>query len=340
MSASKPTLILKPAPQSSERIFSPVSRARLGDLFEVIDLEQDDSTAAFDDALPHAFAIVGQPDLPTEALRRAASLKALINVEGNFFPNVDYPTAFRQGVRVLGCGTAYAQAVAEYALGLALDLARGITREDRAFRRGEEGWDSASNIDAVLLRRAKVGLIGFGNLGKHLHQLLQPFNAEIRVFDPWLPTSILLDAGVIPSTLDDVLTESRFVFVLATVTAESQHLLNAAKLDLLQKDARLMVISRAAVVDFDALLERLRAGAFLASIDVWPVEPLPPDSAFRELENLVMSSHRAGGIPSAFLSIGEMVCDDLELMLQGLPPARLQTAAPELVGRYRSRPVG
>jgi hypothetical protein len=53
-----------------------------------------------------------------------------------------------------------------------------------------------------------------------------------------------------------------------------------------------------------------------------------------------MSPHRAGGIPQAFFEIGDMVCDDLELIAQGLPPVRLQVAAPELVGRYRNRPVG
>jgi hypothetical protein len=57
------------------------------------------------------------------------------------------------------------------------------------------------------------------------------------------------------------------------------------------------------------------------------------------LDGLVLSAHRAGGIPSAFHDIGELVIDDLRLMKAGLPPVRLQVAAPELVGRYRNRPV-
>lgn len=78
----------------------------------------------------------------------------------------------------------------------------------------------------------------------------------------------------------------------------------------------------------------------MAAIDVWPVEPIPSDSEFLKLDNVVISAHRAGGIPEAYYSIGEMVCDDLELMAQGLPPARMQVAAPELVTRYRNKPVG
>jgi hypothetical protein len=57
------------------------------------------------------------------------------------------------------------------------------------------------------------------------------------------------------------------------------------------------------------------------------------------MEGLVLSAHRAGGIPSAFTEIGDMVVDDLNLLVQGLPPVRMQAAAPELVGRYRNKPA-
>jgi phosphoglycerate dehydrogenase-like enzyme len=339
MPDEKPLVLLKPAPQLRDRIFTRESLARLTRNFAVVDFEAEPSERRFTELLPSAFAIIGQPDLPADALETAVNLKVLMNVEGNFFPNVDYPTAFRQGVRVLGCGTAYAQAVAEYSLGLALDLARGITRSDRAVRQGKEEYVSASNLDAILLRHSRIGLIGFGNLGRSLHRILEPFHPTVRAYDPWLPISILEDADIVPSTLRDTLSQSEIVFVLATATTESSQLLDGPMLDLLPTGARLVLVSRAAVVDYDALLERLRAGRFMAAIDVWPIEPLPPDSPFRDLENVILSTHRAGGIPSAFASIGEMVCDDLELIAAGLPPARMQIAAPELVGRYRNKPV-
>ena len=337
---TKPVVLLKPAPQLRDRIFTPDTYVRLQDRFEVVDYEAHPDDADFARRLPSAFAVVGQPDLDTASLQTAASLKAIINVEGNFFPNVDYGTAFARGVRVLGCGTAYSQAVAEYSLALALDAARGISREDRNTRTGSDAIVSATTEDSILLRRANVGLIGYGNLGRSLHALLAPFHNQVRAYDPWLPASIIEDTGAIPSSLEDTLSDSTFVFVFATATAESQHLLNGEKLDLLPEGARLILVSRAAVVDYDALLERLRANRFHAAIDVWPIEPIPADSEFLTLPNVVVSAHRAGGIPEAFYSIGDMVCDYLELMAQGLPPARLQSAAPELVTRYRNKPVG
>ena len=333
----KPVVVLVPQPQPLERIFRPDTLARLRERFEVV---EPDGDAGLDAALPEAWAVVGQPDLPTARLARAPHLRAVINVEGNFYPNVDYPTCFARSIRVLGVGPAYAQAVAEHALGLALDLARGISREDRAFRAGRERYLGAGNADAILLRHADVGLVGYGNLGRALRPLLAPFAPTIRAYDPWLPDAVLREADVVPASLAETLRSSTFVFVLATVTADSAHLLGGPELDLLPAAARLVLVSRAAVTDYDALAERVEAGRLLAAVDVWPDEPVPAGSRFRSMEGVVLSAHRAGGIPAAFLAIGELVLDDLTLLAAGLAPVRLQQAAPELVGRYRNRPAG
>lgn len=338
---TRPLVILAPFPQRADRIIDPSTMAELRARFRLVEFEGDtnEERDRFEAALPEAVAIVGQPDLPAERLARAPNLRAILNVEGNFFPNVDYHQAFARGIRVLGCGPAYAQAVAEYALGLAIDLARGISREDAAFRARREGWVSASTADSILLQGSDVGLIGFGNLGRALLPLLLAFRPTIRVHDPWLPDRVLRDAGLEPVSLEEVLRRSTFVFVLATVTAESEAMLDGPHLDMLPPGARLVLVSRAAVADYDALVERVAAGRLLAAVDVWPEEPLPSDHTARDLSGMVLSAHRAGGIPQAFLSIGGMVLDDLVLMTRGLPPVRMQVAAPELVGRYRNKPV-
>lgn len=333
----RPVVILTPEPQRASRIFTEQTRAEFERRFDVIDLEG--RPERLDEVLPDAFAIVGQPDLPTGRLARARQLRALLNVEGNFYPNVDYATCFERGIHVLACGPAYATAVAEYSLGMALDLARGISREDRAFRSNRERYVSAGNMDAMLLHGADIGLIGLGNLGRALLPLLEPFRPTIRVYDPWLPDSALQQMGVIPSVLSELLVHSSLVFVLATVTDESEHLLGSEQLDLLPAGARLVLVSRASVVDYVALLERVRVGRLLAGIDVWPDEPVPADYPARHLDGLVLSAHRAGGIPQAFYEIGQMVVDDLTLIARGLPPVRMQVAARELVRRYRNRPV-
>jgi phosphoglycerate dehydrogenase-like enzyme len=283
---------------------------------------------------------VGQPDLPAERLARAPKLRAVLNVEGNFFQNVDYEAAFARGVNVGVCAPVYAQPVAELALGMAIDLARGISREDRAFREGRERYVSAGNMDAILLRGSEMGFLGYGNIGRRLLPLVTAFRpARVRCYDPWLPGSVIRDAGMEPAGLEETLSTSTFLFILATVTEESRHLLNAENMRLIPEGARVVLASRAAVVDFDALMRYVAEGRFLCAIDVWPEEPAAPDHPARNLDSLVLSAHRAGGIPSAFFEIGEMVLDDLDLVARGLPPVRHQLASRELVARYRSRPV-
>ncbi|MFD5229030.1 hypothetical protein ACFWJ5_10915 [Streptomyces qaidamensis] len=174
MTQPKELVVLHPAPQSTERIFSPETLRRLHEEFEILDLDgHPNAERQLDLALPRAFAVVGQPDLPAGRIERAVRLRTLCNVEGNFFPNVDYAACADRGVRVLGCGPAYAQAVAEYSLGLALDLARGITREDRAFRAGTEGY---------------IGPPGSSGLRSRPSSARRPCAAVFRASPPQNPT--------------------------------------------------------------------------------------------------------------------------------------------------------
>ena len=335
--AGKPLVLVAPYPQRREIVFANDTWIDLCATFDVV--EVDGADPRFDELLPDAFAVVGQPDLPAPRLARAGKLGAICNVEGNFFPNVDYDACFARGAYVLGCGPAYAQPVAEYALGLALDLARGISAGDRAFRAGAERYAEAGNTGAILLQHADVGLLGVGNLARALLPLLRPFGARIRAHDPWLPPRALAALDVEPVGLDELLRASTFVFVLASATSENEHLLDARKLALLAAGARLVLVSRAAPVDFAALYERIAAGTLLAAVDVWPDEPVALDDPARTLDGFVLSAHRAGALDVAFRSIGEMVLDDLTQLLAGLPPVRMQQATRELAPRYRNKPV-
>jgi phosphoglycerate dehydrogenase-like enzyme len=339
-SPAKPVVLLRPEPQTIARIFSDDALRRLNERYEVIDGEADPSEAAIDACLSDVLAIVGQPDLPRERLERAPKLRAILNVEGNFFQNIDYDAAFERGINVVACMPVYSQAVAEFSLGLAIDLARGISREDRAFREGREGYVFNSTADSILLRGSEMGILGYGNIGRRLLPLLTPFRPSVvRCYDPWLPDAVIREAGMEPATLEETLSSSTFLFVLATVTDESTHLLDADNMKLIPPGARVVLSSRAAVVDFDTMVRYVDEGRFMAATDVWPEEPAPSDHPARSVENLVLQAHRAGGIPQAFEEIGEMVLDDLALIERGLPPVRNQMAVRELVTRYRSRPV-
>ena len=186
---------------------------------------------------------------------------------------------------------------------------------------------------------ADVGIIGFGDLGRALNRLLAGFRCNIKAHDPWLPPSILQDHQVTPASLDEVLEQSDHIFVMAAVTTDNRGFLGAEAFARMRRGAALILLSRADVVDFDALLDAVERGHITAASDVFPEEPMPADHRVRKLDGFLRSAHRAGAMDVAFKQMGDMVLEDMDLMDRGLPPVRCKRAERETAGRMRSRPV-
>jgi phosphoglycerate dehydrogenase-like enzyme len=336
---TKPLVLFDPFPRPRARIFNAEQWARLAAMATVV--ETGDGQMADDIVerwLPEASVVIGQTALGQERIAQALQLKSVINVEGNFFQNVAYESCFARGISVLSIAPAFATPVAEMCLTLALDLARGVTAGDQAMRLGSEVYGTAGNQDAVLLTGARVGIIGYGNIGRVLRRMLAGFRAQVSVYDPWLPANAIHEDDARPVGLDELLRTSQFIIVLASVTSDNRGFLDRAKLELIAEGSIFVLASRAGVVDFDALVELANAGRFRAATDVFPLEPVPRQHRVRQ-SRLLLSAHRAGGTPATALAIGEMVLDDLSLILQGLPPVRLQAARRETVSRMRSPPA-
>lgn len=339
MSTGKPLVITAPFPRSLDLIFTPEARAVLEAKYQLVDADPDSIAGLDDHILGAARFILGQPPLSHETLEKMTSLRAVLNVESNLINNMPYDVLFARGIHVVTTGQVFAEPVAEMALGMALSLARGIIDADVDFREGRELWGGDGNVSARLISGSEIGIIGFGDLGKALNRVLTGFRAKIRVYDPWMPASILRDHGVEPASLETVLTCSDFVFVVAAVTSDNRGFLDAASFRSMRKGAAFLLMSRADVVNFDDLMAAVASGHIVAASDVFPEEPLPADHPVRTLKGFVRSAHRAGALDSAFKKMGDMVLEDMDLMDRGLPPMRCKRAERETVSRMRSRPV-
>jgi phosphoglycerate dehydrogenase-like enzyme len=337
---SKPKIVIDPQPRTMDLIFRPNAQRRL---LEIADLTVFDGEQMpeemLEENLGQAEILIGQSDLPRVRLQRAKKLRAIFNVEGNFLPNIDYDYCFSHGIRVLVASPAFAVPVAEMALAFALDLARGISKNDRAFRAKAEVYGLQSNQDSFLFTGSRVGIIGFGDLARAFRPMLRPFRCPVKVYDPWLPERELLLHDCTPAGLNELLSSSDVVFVFASVTAENQGFLGARELALIRPGGLFILMSRAAVVDFEALTGAASSGRLKVATDVFPEEPFAKDHPIRDLQDVVLSAHRSGGIQEAFYEIGQMVLADLELLLRGLPPICCRAAQPETVSRLRSKAV-
>ena len=340
MAALLPIVISVPEPRSLDLIFTAEDEKKLRSGYTLVEGAGESIAGVVEVNIAEADFIIGQPDLPKDLLLRAMNLKAIFNVETNFLDNMDYDHCFARGIHVLTTGKVFAMPVAEIGLGMALSLERNIAGADRAFRDGRELWGGDGNAEARLMSGGNIGLIGFGDLGRALHRLLAGFRANIRVYDPWLPAGILEDFGVAPASLDEVLTQSDVIFVVASVTSDNGGFLGAAEFAKMRQGASFVLLSRAGVVDFDALMQAVRSGHIRAASDVFPQEPLPANHPVRGLDGFLLSAHRAGALDSAFKQMGAMVLDDMDLMMRGLPPVSCRRAERETVRRMRSKPVG
>jgi phosphoglycerate dehydrogenase-like enzyme len=332
---TRPRVIVDPSFRSMAEIFSAEGARRLGGLVDVV-WGQDEPMPldAFREALPDAIAVVSAGWRYGDVLDGASKLRAIVTVSGGWPPELDYERCFERGIRVLSAAPAFARPVAEMALALALSAVRDIPAGDRAMRSGTERWLHAGNAGTFLLEGKPVGLVGYGNIARRLRELLAPFRCPLSAYDPWLTDSYLRREGVEPVGLEELVTSSRVIFVLAPASVENRALLSRQLLERIRPDAVLVLVSRAHVVDFDALTELVLAGRFKAAIDVFPAEPPPPGDPIRSAEGAVLSAHRAGPVEEALWEVGELVVDDLEAIVRGLPPRRLQAAEPELVARY------
>ena len=184
-------------------IFSADEAKRLTDLVDVVWGRDDPMPLEeFNASLREAFAVVSAGWRYGDVLDDAPSLRAILTVSGGWPPELDYARCFERGIRVLSSAPAFAEAVAEMALALALASTREIVAEDRAMRDGRETWlSSADTLGTSLLSRKRVGFVGFGNIGRRLHELLGPFGCELCAYDPWLTDAYLRDEHVEPTGL-------------------------------------------------------------------------------------------------------------------------------------------
>jgi phosphoglycerate dehydrogenase-like enzyme len=319
-----------------DEIFSAESRERLEALARVVwGRDEPVPDAIVDEHREELAAMIVGWDFARFDLLNMPRLRTIIGVTGALPGRaiLDYDYCFTHRIRVLGCAPAFGPQVAEMGVGLTLDACREISAGDAAFRRGDEKYLWDGNVGTFTLFDRTIGFVGYGGIAREIQRLLAPWRVRVLAYDPWLSDAVIRRHGAEPMELDSLLEQAQVVYVVAMPTAENRHLLDREKLSRLAPGSVLVVLSRAHLVDFDAMADLLHLGRFRAAIDVFDPEPVPAGHPIRTAPNTVLSAHRAGSVKRDLQEIGRMVVDDLGLILSGLPPAELQAAQPEIIAR-------
>jgi phosphoglycerate dehydrogenase-like enzyme len=262
----------------------------------------------------------GAPYVDAALLQRAPNLKLIGELEGDRFANrVDVDAATARGIHVVDTTHGSSLPVAEWALALMLIGLRNAGAQFRRLIAGEEFRRSHDDPGYRLgeLTDRCVGLIGFGHIGRRLVELLQPFRCRVLVHDPYLPKEVALALHVELVPLERVISEPDVVVCAAPLTPRTRRMLGASELELLKPDAVFVNVSRGAIVDPEALIERARRGDIRVCLDVFDPEPIPAASPIRELPNVFLSPHIAGVTAACRPRFFSFMVDELERMLSG-----------------------
>ena len=325
---TRPVVILDAHWRQLDELFSAADLRSLHDIAEVI-WGRDTPIPAdvLCDGLTRAdILIAATPQVDQAILDSAPRLRMVIEVSGAFPDTIDYAACAARGVEVLSCAPGFRQSVAEMTLAMVLAGARGLVTEHEGFRAGREHWLADNPATDFTLFGAKVGFVGYGSIARVTHDLMRPFAPQVSAFDPWLPRDIASAAGADLVALDDLMADSRCIIVVAAPSHENKGLIGAPEIAQMPKGALLVLISRAHLVDFDAVLDATQAGHIRAAIDVFPSEPVVADHPMRANPNLILSPHRAAAVAGGRQLIGQLILSDIAALMDGKTPAALQRA--------------
>ncbi|MGY4285999.1 D-3-phosphoglycerate dehydrogenase [Bradyrhizobium sp. LM2.7] len=195
--------------------------------------------------------------------------------------NVDVDAASNAGVLVTRAGPGFVQAVAELALGFMVDLSRGVSRATADYQAGRK----PEALMGRQLAGSRIGIIGYGSIGRYLAEVAKVLRMEVLVSDPFAAVS---DVAIRQVALDELLAASDYVVCLAVANEQTENLIGEAALARVRKHAVFINLSRGNLVDEAALAKALMEGRIAgAAMDVGRAPDQMPTPELAKLPNVI-----------------------------------------------------
>ena len=260
-----------------------------------------------------ALVVRSQTKVTADILNAGAKLR-VVGRAGVGVDNVDVETATRRGIIVLNAPGGNTISTAEHAFSLLLSAARKIPQADANVR--SKNWDK-KNFEGVELYNKTLGVIGMGRIGSELSRRAIAFGMRVVAYDPYLSATRARSLQVeLVDELDDLLTSADFISLHTPLTAETRHILDAARLQRTKRGVRIINCARGGLIDENALLKALQDGhVAAAALDVFETEPLPADSPLRGALNLVLTPHLGASTAEAQESVGIEIAHSIRAAL-------------------------
>jgi D-3-phosphoglycerate dehydrogenase len=252
--------------------------------------------------------------VPGRLFQEAKKLKLILSNRGGS-ENIDLVSAAASKIPIL-CNPAHnANAVAEMTIGLMIAETRNIARNNIALVRDRQWFETPPNAGRIHeMASMTVGLVGYGTIGRLVVNLLAAFRCRVLVYDPFITRDAVAGTGIIlVPDLTSLLAESDIVSLHARVSEQTRGMIGAEQIAGMKETAVLINTARPALVDMDALYHALKSRRITgAALDVFPSEPLAPDSPWLDLDNVTLTCHKGGDTTESYLNSPMMVLLEAE----------------------------
>jgi phosphoglycerate dehydrogenase-like enzyme len=223
--------------------------------------------------------------LTRDILARLPELKLIVST-GPRNASIDVEAAAERGIEVMHTGYDSSPTV-ELTWALILASARNLTIETASVRSG--GWQRTVG-DGI--RGKLLGVLGLGNIGSQVARIARAFGMEVTAWSENLVPEKAAAVGARLVSKRELFERADILTIHLVLSPRTKGLVGKSELALMKRSARLVNTSRGPIVDETALVEALREGRLAgAAIDVFDVEPLPPEHPFRRLDNVIATPH-------------------------------------------------
>ncbi len=328
-SQNKPRLLIAMRRELPQGFFGSREWARLNAVTDIIPgfPYTDFDTAEGAEALAEAdilLAAWGTPPLTRERLSRAPRLKMLAYAASSV--RAVAPAEFWEtpDILVTTAASAMAVPVAEFTYAAIIMCGKDVfrLRDEHRAERGTGGFGSRRGMSLPYLgnHARRVGIVGASRIGRLVMEMLARAKFEIAVYDPFLSVEEATSFGAEKAELDELLAWSDTVSLHAPILPETRHMIGARELALMSDHAVLINTARGLLIDHDALLAEARSGRLRVLIDTPDPEPLPADSPFYDLPNVVLTPHIAGALGNELRALSDLAVTEIERFVGGLAP--------------------
>ncbi len=326
---TKPRVLLAMRPDLTDRLLDAPALQRLGAVAEVDDhLLTDPTEPAAARALATAEILLtgwGSPRIDADVLAGAPHLRAVVHAAGSVKHHLD-PVCWERGLTVSTAADANARPVAEFTVAAVVFARKRVWAMARAFADQRRSLDVAA-MDGLGAYGCVVGVVGASRIGRMVIDLLQSYDLDVVVSDPYLSAEDASLLGARLVELDDLCAASDVVTLHAPDLPETHHLVDARRLALMRDGATLVNTARGALVDTDALAAEVARGRIEACLDVTDPEPLPATSSLWDAPSALVTPHLAGSLGNELARLGAHAVSEIERYAAGRPFASTVSAA-------------